>query len=179
MNATGPEAGVGDIRSQSYGDAGLKSAARTRERPDTYRILPHKELDMDVDQIIAGTRSPPRAPAGLRRRGGAGRLWRGLLSEYLLRADEQAILGLVVRTVDEVERMRDELTSAPALTLTGARGALAAHPLVDAIERHEITALKLLAYLRASLDAADASGDAASRAGTALVNRRWARRRGG
>ena len=134
---------------------------------------------MDIDEVVAGVREPPRVPAGLRPRGGGRRLWRGVLSEYLLRSDEDGVLRLAVHTLDEIEAMRAELAGALTLTVTGARGQVAPHPLIEAVERHQRALLNLLAYLRASLDSADSHGDAASRAGAALVNKRWARRRGG
>ena len=132
---------------------------------------------MNVDEILSGRRRPPRAPAGLRRGGAARRLWRDLLSRYEVRADELAVLSAACHTLDEIEDMRAELASYPRLTLTGGRGAVAEHPLLEGIRRHEAALLKLLDFL--GLDAADAHGDTASRAGSALVNKRWARRRGG
>ena len=132
---------------------------------------------MNLDEIVAGVRKAPRAPAGLRRGGAGVRLWRNTLSRYLLRADEVAALLLAVHTLDEIEDMRAELASSPTLAVTGGRGAVAEHPLLEGIRRHEAAFLKVLDFL--GLDAADATGDAGSRAGSALVNRRWARRRGG
>jgi len=132
---------------------------------------------MNVDEILSGSRRPPRAPAGLRPRGSARRLWGDILSGYVLRGDEHAVLVAAVRSLDEIELMRDTLGLTPQLMIKGGRGSVIAHPLLDEIRKHEVVFLKLLGFL--GLDGADAHGDTASRAGSALVNKRWARRRGG
>lgn len=132
---------------------------------------------MKVDEIIAGLRKPPRAPSELRARGAGRRWWRRMLSRYEVRVDEEVVVEGVAHTRDEIEAMRTELASSPTLAVTGSRGAIVEHPLLEAIRRHEALLLKQLSYL--GLAEADVPGDAASRAGSALVNKRWARRRGG
>ena len=72
----------------------------------------------------------PRVPAGL---GGRGtRLWRGVVGEYELRADELLTLHEMARCVDAIDEMESERRKAPMM-VEGSAGQLRPHPLLAEI----------------------------------------------
>jgi hypothetical protein len=86
-----------------------------------------------------------RRPADLGRSG--TQLWRDIVAEYELRADEVRILGDACREADLVDRLEDELQDSP-LIVRGSMGQPAASPLVTEIRAHRLAIKALLGALK-------------------------------
>jgi hypothetical protein len=89
--------------------------------------------------------APAKTPRGL---GNAGsRLWRALASEFVLEVHEELLLIQACRTVDRLDSMAAELSTAP-LTVTNHRGDQVPHPLLTESRQQSIVLTRLLASLR-------------------------------
>jgi hypothetical protein len=114
-----------------------------------------------------------KAPPGLR---AAGRcLWRTISAEYELREDERQALAAACRTADEIKRLEDALTDAPA-TVEGSTGQTRVHPLFAEVRAHRLALAKLLQAVglpSEELPGQDITGTARSSAARQLARRRW------
>lgn len=145
------------------------------------------ELGLDVELIegtgrggavtLADVRrvAPPKAPADLEATG--RELWRAIVAEYELRADELRLLTEACRTTDELERLRHALAASDPV-VEGSKGQVRPHPLIAEIRAHRLALRGLLASI--GIEDADAEGgdEGAQRsaAGRALARQRWGRR---
>jgi hypothetical protein len=111
----------------------------------------------------------PKPPAGLKAKGKA--LFRAVIEEYDLRADEMALLASACRQVDEIGDMERILRKAPTM-IPGSRGQMRPHPLLAELRQHRLALAKLLAQLDFSTDAVD-QGLARSDSGRKLARLRW------
>ncbi|MBO0844580.1 MAG: hypothetical protein J2P22_04095 [Nocardioides sp.] len=89
--------------------------------------------------------SDPKPPKAL---GHAGRdLWREVCSEYDLEHHEELLLLEACRCADRLNRLDAEILDAP-LSVTNARGDIAAQPLLSEARQQQLTMSRLLASLR-------------------------------
>ncbi len=75
----------------------------------------------------------PAAPRGLQVRGRA--LWRAVLADFELRADERVVLTAACRTADELDRLETELATAEVM-VEGSTGQMRVNPLFTEVRQH-------------------------------------------
>lgn len=114
-----------------------------------------------------------RAPAGLSR--SSATLWRKLTKDFEFRIDELRILEDACRTMDLIDRLEEELSTAK-LVVDGSMGQPVASPLATEIRQHRGTLVRLFAALK--LPADEDSPAARSEAGRKLVSFRYTMDRG-
>ena len=91
-------------------------------------------------------------PAGLRSKGTA--IWKQVTTDYVLRADEKALLEQICREVDLIQELHTELNKLPLL-MTGSMGQDVVNPLLGEIRQHRA----LLASLHKNLGLPDLDVD--------------------
>lgn len=91
------------------------------------------------------TTKPPRAPAGLQRRGRA--FWRQVVADYELSTAELALLAETAGVLDEIDRLRAAITE-EGVTVAGSKGQPRAHPLWTELQRSRATLGRLIAQLQ-------------------------------
>jgi phage terminase small subunit len=102
-----------------------------------------------------------RAPAAPRDLSPGGRrLWRSIVTEYELRADELKLLEHICRTTDELAVMCAQLPAAELL-VTGSMGQPRPHPLLAEIRGHRAVLARLVSQL-GLVDALDEAEEPAS-----------------
>lgn len=113
----------------------------------------------------------PKAPPGLK--AGGSKLWRAVVDEYELRADEVRILEQACRTADLIDTMHETLAGAPLLT-SGSMGQDRPHPLLTEIRGHRLLLAQLLKQLHLPDDgAAGQWSQNTSQKGRAAAMARW------
>lgn len=122
----------------------------------------------------------PSQPPGLAAAGRA--LWRAVVSAYVLRADEVALLAHACRTADLIAALQAELESAPVM-VPGSQGQSRAHPLLTEVRGQRQLLAALLKQLglpdTASADADDGRPSAASAKARKAARSRWGNPYGG
>jgi hypothetical protein len=126
----------------------------------------------------ADVTTAPRPPANLGKSG--AKLWRAIAGKYELRADEQTILGDAVRERDLIDRLEDELRTAPLLVPGSRPGMLVGNPLVSELRMHRSTLAGLLKALAIPDDDATGARMSAARSQqtTRAARARWDRQAG-
>lgn len=118
----------------------------------------------------------PAAPAGLN---GAGRaLWRRVVTEYELRADELRLLEDACRTADVVDQLTADLKGQPS-TVKGVGGQLRAHPLLTEVRAQRVALAAMLKQLKLPDEPGEARATTAAAARSvqarAAAQTRWRR----
>ncbi|MBA2531142.1 MAG: terminase [Nocardioidaceae bacterium] len=96
---------------------------------------------------------PPRAPAGLARRG--ARFWRRVVGPFHLDDAETELLVEVCRALDECEALH-AVVDEQGRTVAGSRGQVVAHPALSELRQTRL----MLGRLLAQLELPDEDGDA-------------------
>ncbi len=118
----------------------------------------------------------PSTPAGL---GDAGlAFWRDVHRDWELRADQERLLLAACRTLDEIARLEEALSSSETV-VPGSKGQVRAHPLVRELRDHRLAFQRLIGADGIGLtdDEADESRSR-STAGRQLAGARWSKHRG-
>lgn len=108
-----------------------------------------------------------KAPAGLG--AGARSLWRQVNEDFDLRRHQLLILESACREWDMVERLEAVLKDAD-LSVVGARGQLAAHPLLSEVRKHRTEYLRQIRALELQDEATEAPRSVSARA---AASARW------
>jgi hypothetical protein len=113
-----------------------------------------------------------RAPSGLKATGGA--LWRAVVGEFELRADERAVLAAACRVADDLDRLQAMLAAGP-IEVDGSKGQTVLNPIFAEVRQQRLTLARLLSQLGLGDANAVASGLARSAAGRKLAMTRWSK----
>jgi hypothetical protein len=93
-------------------------------------------------KIMPSAQEPPGGLAASGRR-----LWQPITTDFELDVHEQLVLAQACRTADLLDRLAEDLRTAPR-TITNARGDLISHPSLNEHRQQSLTMARLLAALR-------------------------------
>lgn len=127
---------------------------------------------MPDEQPVKAPKTPP-VPSGLGTEGRA--LWRAVVGQYDLRADELALLVECARVCDTIAALTTELATG-TVVVTGSRGQPVVSPVVAERRQQQLALGKLLGQLGLPDEFGESTPSPLSRRGTHAAGVRWARR---
>jgi phage terminase small subunit len=116
------------------------------------------------------TSDVPAPPAGLQAGGAA--LWSSVVAEFDLRADEIPVLAELCAVVDECSALRGAIAE-QGLTVTGSRGQVRPHPLLNSLNAARATLVRLTGTLGLPSDPEDVAVTEASKRAQHAAQQRW------
>jgi len=113
-------------------------------------------------------------PAGLAEPG--QKLWKSVVSRYILTPAELTMLAEACRTADELTRLEQALRELPELTVPGSMGQPRPHPLLQEVRNHRLLLERLTSALNLPDDFQEVGLRPGQRHARTAALARWGRR---